>query len=429
LLFQNIFPQRWLNIALAAAFAFNIIFIGLLLINGNICQSFAGDYCAYWGAGRIINELDFSDIYDLDVLTEYEKEIYPYGQDSSFEPFAVMYPPIFMLPFQLLSLINLPLSFLIWTLINGIGFILYLQFFSKEVTGHPLPPQLLLMILLSLPVILNFKEGQVNVWLFICSGEFLRAMLSDKPTKAGVWLGGLLLKPQLLILIIPFLLFQRSIKSIKGFIYSSTTILAISFVLINVDGILKLENVILESFRGGVASCPQAMMNWRMLGLQLAFFTTSDIGWVTTIIGCLLTTIFTLFIFRKKIMPDSISFAVACLGIFAATGAVTWHAHLHTSMILIPPMLYLIFNNRFNKKLFKAWVFIPILFLMVGYILAITIALEGLPINIYQVVDLSIGLPGFILNLTTLGWAVVEFSGTRNERPEEITIVNDHKFE
>ena len=59
-----------------------------------------------------------------------------------------------------------------------------------------------------MPVFLNFFFGQVNLWLLICAGEFFRAFLSAKPLKAGLFLGGWLLKPQLLILIIPFLLIQ-----------------------------------------------------------------------------------------------------------------------------------------------------------------------------------------------------------------------------
>jgi len=288
------------------------------------------------------------------------------------------------------------------------------------VTGHSLPFRLLLLILISLPVFVNFIDGQVNTFLMILIGEFIRAVLLDKPYRAGAWLGGLLLKPQLLILIIPFLLIRRSIKLLSGFVASSVVIMLISFVLINVNGILALKNMLLGYSKGLPTNNIPAMMNWRMLGEHITSFTSPTIGWVIILIGSVLTVCATLVFFRKRIPPDPTRFAIALLGIFAATGAVTWHAHLHMSMVLIPPMLYLIMKNRFNKKLFSLWVFVPILAQFIGYILVAYIEIENLPMNIFQVMGFARGFPGFVINLLILGWAIKQYTRGRKEVPSEV---------
>ena len=420
--FQEMSPRGWENLALAAMVTFFILRIGFAFINTGICGNLAFDYCAYWSAGKIINERGIADIYDLDILSQFQKNIYPQANSSSipFTPVEIPYLPIFVLPFQFLSLINLPFSFLVWTLINLIGFILYLRFFSKNVAGYSLSFRFILMIILSLPVFINLYKGQVNIWLCICEGEFIRAAISDKPFRAGLWLGGWLLKPQLLVLIIPFLLIKRSIKVLSGFIASTIAVLVISFSFINTNGFLSLKNILLESAGGGASSNPMIMVNWRMLGWHIASLTSSTIGWVIIIIGSLLTVCATLVFFRKRIPPDPTRFAIALLGIFAATCVVTWHTHLHMSIILIPPMLYLIMKNRFNKNLFLIWVFVPNLIQFIGYISATFVRIQNLQINISQVLALTEGFPGFVMNLLILGWAIEQYTRGRKEVPSEV---------
>jgi len=413
--------KSWENLALALLITFYILQMGLYLFNTNICQPLAFDYCAYWSAGKIINQNSFADIYNLDLLTQYQKDIYIQNNDSdsiSFRPVEIPYLPIFVLPFKFLSMVGLSFSYVIWTLINFIGLICYLRYFTKKVSSHPLPIRLLLMILLSLPVFINFHEGQLNVWLCICAGEFLRAILTDKPYKAGAWLGGWLLKPQLLILIIPFLLIKRSMKVLSGFIIATVVTLTISFGLIKKAGFINLINILLKSAGGGVTSIPLAMMNWRMLGEHIASFSSPIIGWAIIIIGSVVTVTLSLTFFKKRILQNPTRYAIAILGIFAATGAVTWHAHLHMSMILIPPMVFLLLKNELNKKLFAVWIFMPSLIQIIGYTISAYIKIDNLPINISPILGFARGFTGFILNLFILCWAIVHYSRSNEGRPK-----------
>jgi len=398
-------------IALVAVLTFYIILIAFFIINSNeinICENYAEDYCAFWSAGKLINQHGFAAIYDLDLLSQSQQEVYPQASSASFEPFAIMYLPFFLVPFQLLSLIPLPVSFIFWSLVNLIGFVLYLQLFTKQLTGQSLSIRLILLVMLSMPVVVNLMLGQVNVLLGICVGEFIRAVLNDKPLKAGLWLGSWLLKPQLLIVIIPFLLLQRSKKVLSGFSLTTIGVLGISYGLVQMKGFRNLIEILFNASGGGVASSPQVMMNWRMLGWHITSVTSQTLGWIVIGLGSLATLGITFFAFRKKLMADKNKIMITILGILTATSTATWHAHLPMSIILIPPLIYLSIKNPKIKKLFSLWIYLPIL---VTFILYILIPFTNFSEQLIQLID---GSRGFILNLLILAWAVSHHLNSKN---------------
>jgi hypothetical protein len=418
--FQGMTIEAWQNLALVAMLTFYVIIFGFALIKDDFCASVGIDYCAYYSAGRIANERDMADIYDLEILTQYQEEIYPQASGEHFQTFAIMYLPVFVLPFMLFSLVNLPTSFILWSILNLLVFAVYLRFFIKEAAGSPLPLRLAMMVMLALPVFQNLFFGQVSIWLGIFAGEFMRALISDKPYRAGLWLAGWLLKPQLLILILPLLLLQRSVKVLAGFMLLSITILAISIGLVGMDGFLNLTSTLLEAGSGGVHSMPQVMMNWRMLGWHIESFSSSIVGWTVVAMGTLLTACVALFVFRKKIEGDSTKRVVALLGVFAATSAIAWHAHFHMSIILIPPMVYLVVKNRFNQKLFLAWLFVPALLQFLFFVLQSVL-------NLYTIPALVEGLQGLIFNLLILGWGIDQFVNDQKDTNKVLSIASNKK--
>jgi len=339
--FQNLTPQAWLNLLLAATVALYLLQIITIPINESMCEYIGYDYCAYWSAGKIMNAHSIADVYNLERLAQYQKPLYPsiVGFSEPYIPVELPYLPVFILPFQLLSLINLPVSFLVWTIINLLGFILYIRFFIKHWDKTSGTPQLIIMALFALPIYKNVHYGQLNIWLGICAGEFFRMFLSGKTFKAGIWLGGGLLKPQLLILILPFLLIKKSIKALGGFAVSTSVVIAISFGLVGTEGFIALKNILLSSAEGAATSNPQFMMNWRMLGWHIGSFTSSNIGWTVAITGSIITALTALIIFSKN-QPKNQEFdALAIFGVFSATCLATWHAHSHMALILVPPIL------------------------------------------------------------------------------------------
>ncbi len=187
--------------------------------------------------------------------------------------------------------------------------------------------------------------------------------------------------------------------------------MGVSFYLVNKKGFLSLANLLFGYSKGMATNNPEGMMNWRMLGLHITSLSTSPmIGWGVTIIGSILTVYAVFVISRKPIQSNPIKSAVVLLGIFAATGAVSWHSHFSMFIILIPPMIYLYIQKRLPWKLLLFWAFMPIIIFILVYILVGFRQAKVLPDGIAEMLDLLNGLRGLILNLIFLVWAVIEYT-------------------
>ena len=369
-----------INLILVGILTFYLILVGTSLLQDDICGYLGTDYCAFWTGGRIMSEREIAAIYDMDILRQGQEGHFLQTPGGSQEPHVVPLPylPVFLLPFQAMALVNIPYSYLAWTVINLVALVLYLRFFIKDLTEKPLPNKILILTLVSLPVFLNLKNGQLNIWLGICAGEYVRALSQSKPLKAGAWLGGWLLKPQLLIFILPLMLFRKSYKELAGFAASTLVVGLISFGLVGSDGLLGLANLLLDSAQGGASSFPQYMINWRMLGLHVGSFTSQTVGWIVIIAGSILTAYFafrTFLIGKQDSGPDRE--VLWFFGVLAATLAVTWHSHGAMAIVLIPPMLYLLMKEKLEKRLFIGWVVIPVLSYFVLYLVYALISAGG----------------------------------------------------
>lgn len=404
---QSISQRTWINLVIVFMLIFYAFQTTLIAKNDLLCQNIGGDFCAYWSAGQIIQKHGIADVYNLDILQKTQREIQiRFKPNSDNYVIEVPYLPFFILYWHLFSFIDLPISYLLWTAVNLLGFVFYLIFFIRQTNNSAKPWQLILLASVSLPLFKNLLYGQLNVFLAICAGEFMRALLSKKDIKAGLWLGGWLLKPQLLILILPFLLIRKYFKTLLGFFSAALVIFGASFTMIGVDGFMAFKDILLGSAGGAGASSPLTMMNWRALGLHLGSIISPTGGWVVAIIGTFLTTAAALFLLRKKRELNSTELGTALLGVFAATCAATWHAHIHMALILIPPMLYLLAKNQLKIKLFVLWVGLPILVEFSFYFLGLLVELGLLPDNAYNAIPFIYGFRFFVLNLLLLSWAI-----------------------
>ena len=352
--FRNMAPQAWQNLAVAGLLFFYLIYTLLEVILHTMCGQIGVDYCDYWSAGRVANLHGYAEIYNVQILGQVEKSILPATTDPSriaVVPFP--YLPIFVLPFQILSLLAPEIGFWIWNAINLIIFFFYLRYFTRSLNQRPPSTRLMILMLASLPVYLNIFSGQVAVWLTICVGEFMRAFINKRPFRAGLWLGGLLLKPQILVVVVLVLLLQRAIRILAGLATSSLFIIIVSVLLSGPAGFIQILKLWLTYANGQASIWVEAMMNWRMLGLHLSL-TNPWIARGIAGFGMLATLSVTLWVWRRPLIPDMLSFPVAVMGILAASATIAWHSHIHTAMILIPPMIYLYQAKNLPQK--KHWI-------------------------------------------------------------------------
>jgi hypothetical protein len=263
---------------------------------------------------------------------------------------------------------------------------------------------LFLLMLVTYPIFQNLFSGQVEIIHLICCGEFIRNAAKEKPFPAGLWLGGLLIKPQVLILILPGLLLLKNWKVIYGFIVSSITILGISLALTGMEGMISMVNLWLKYVPGMATNSPESMMNWRMIGIRLGDWTNSSAGWILAIIGMLVTTLVVLFMTRSQPAFGSKKWFLIIFALFAATCAVTWHSHVHMAVVLIPFIVYAAGSGMLHERLLYSWVFIPPLLMFVTIIIEVVLQMGSIP-AMYKMKGFVIGLSEFVFCLIFIGIA------------------------
>lgn len=401
-LFRNLGPREQRNLALAAIAGFYLILIANNLLTGGFFVPFGLDFIVFYSAGYVGGTVGWNRIYDVGLLSKVQASFVPALERLAL-PHPFLYLPVFAIPFRLLALLPPVPSFLLWIFLNLLAMIYYLRFLMREASLSKEERGVLIMLLLSFPVFHNFSFGQIEVWLLICVGEFMRAFLGGKPWRAGVWLAGLLLKPQTLILIIPSLLLRKEFKVVGGFVSSSLALLTLSTLMSDFEGIRDLL-ALWFSFRGGAfITLQKCMMNWRAIQLHLSSFTSPATGWTVTGIGMVLTAALAFYLWIKNPLNFRENFAIALLGTLAATMTLAWHSHFHMGMLLLPPLIYLI--RIIPASLLDVWVFAPPAFLFFTYFAGALIRAAGhaLP-EAYGCLILGSCL--FFLNLSLLLWCV-----------------------
>jgi hypothetical protein len=323
----------------------------------------------------------------------------PVDKQDPIQTAPVSVLPIFIPIFQLFALLPPIQAFYLWELITAVLLFFYLSSFLKK-AGVLSWKEIILPCILCFPSFSNSYWGQVNLPLVICVGEFIRCIRNKQDLKAGLWIGGLILKPQLLILLAPIFLFQKRWKLFSGLSITILLALAFSILLGGWGSILGVIAMMFQFSAGLPTNSPEMMMNWRMVGERLNLITSPLIAWTVVAIGMIATALGTFLLWRKPIEAHSSRFLVAFTGTLAATLAITWHSHVHMAMVLIPPLAYLFTKDILKKRLFQSWIYcLPVVMLLVG----IPFILLGF--NKYFLVT---GFPGvflFIYNLIFLAWA------------------------
>ncbi len=413
----------WKNGLIFVIACFYLVIISSWIKGGNY---YGADYLGYWSVGKIANEKGYSEIYNLDALkTVQGQELIKLGiienmDDPSLSQLAGSpYLSFYDLLFQPFSKFDLITSFWLWIIFNLVLLISYLAFFTRKlipengtaVSGW----NLVILMLLSFPVIHTLANGQVEVFLLVCVGEFIRNAVNKKPIPAGLWLGGMLLKPQLLILVIPIIFILRNWKTLLGFITSSGIIFGISLLLSGVTGIITLFKLWTVFTASNALLNPGSMINWRMVGDNLNTLFNTSFGWVITGIGMVLTILAVYFLVKHSPAFGSPQWVVVMMGLFSATLALIWHSHYHTALVLLPFLIYASLNKLLPEKVIFSWVVItPIAWLGFGLIGSLINSLTKVNILGYQ--GWLIAFTGFIMNLVIL-ISTMKFSNRQKMQP------------
>lgn len=402
-LYKNLNWLAWVKIFLVILYVFNLLSIVIPYIEAGLFDPMGLDFLAFWSAGKIAITDGFPYIYNLDRLAEvqYLAVSNPQVPFSQFHPVPSPLFPIFILPFALISHLNAPSSFTVWTILSTLLLIGYLAYFLKQTNPHGKQIHWFLILLISgtYAVVLNIYWGQVEVFLMIFAGEFTLAFIRRKPLLAGMWLAGMLLKPQILVLIIPWLLLARQWKVLWGFGGMAAVILGGSLLLSGVDGFTEVFRLWFQYVPGIYSNAPQTMINWRMPGIRLNEATSSNLGWFITGAGMLLTLLLTRKLIPSK--PEKTSpeeMILHLTGVLAASLIFTWHSHMHMVMVLIPLLVYAWQQSSLPQTTIVLWMLLPAVLRVAVILFNIFLQISNLP-TIEGLDGFVHGISGLLINV------------------------------
>ncbi len=408
---------RNINYRVILVYAMCMFYLGLLIkvVLSGPAEIHFGDYISYWNVGRIADTLGYSKIYDLTLLqrlqylTIQSTEVYASVSQSEVIAMPVPYLSFFIIPFQYLSRINIDASYWLWLVLNIIALIGYVIYFHHQI--HPLYIDghrqvfYLLLILISFSVYLNISSGQINILLLIFVGEFIRNFKGNKNISAGIWLSGLILKPQMLILIVPIILLKRWWKVFIGFLSGSVVILIISFLLSGVSGFQDLLRLYTTWGLGNFINSPMGMVNWRMIGEYINLITdNTTLGLVISLFGIAFT-IGAVFTFTKGLsINKDLDWDISMMGIMFATLVISWHSHLHMTIVMIPLLMINSYNRVLPEKMLLLWsILIPFIWILSSIIY--TVFGPSFDQNLFNLPSFSRAFTGFLVNLIFIIWS------------------------
>lgn len=402
--------RQWQNLSLAALAMFYLLQFLLPILQGDLLEGPGSDYRAFWAAGRIINLYGYADVYSLPRLEEVQKPLTPNADFSQipFSPVPAPYFPIFLVPLRLLALLPAPASFWLWEFLNLTGIVAYLIFFVRRQSPEARIGRILALCLSFAPLVSSLWWGQPGLWLMMCAGEFYWNVRQGRSMAAGAWLAGWLFKPQLLTLLLPALLLQKQWRALMGFAIVGAVVAASSILLLGRTGLMNF--LLLLGFWGDAsgglpAINPYLMMNWRMLALHAENLVGPAIGQAILILGTVGTSVAALWGWRKPLSLANHSLAVRLFGLFAASCAVAWHAHLHSLMILTPLFAILLLENEIPGWLEALWLYLLPLSLAATLAAGLLIRVGLLPF-VDAIGGLITGISGLAASLIFLGWSL-----------------------
>lgn len=380
--FQSLTSNEWRRLGLFAVIIVYVLIFLYSYIQFGVLNGIGSDYLSYWTMGKIADEYSFREMYDIDLITsvQYSQLSFLEIPFDTFSPLAAPYLAFFLVPFKFLSSLDAKLGYWLLTIVSAVILYGYLAWFYKstsKIYNVVLDGVLVPLLFFSYPVFINFFAGQVEVILLICTGQFIYCALKKREIQSGLWLGGLLVKPQVLVLIIPGLILKKLWKPLIGFLISSIVILSSSLLLTGFDGMISMAKLWLNFAEGRVNfGTPGSMANWRMVGYLFSNWSNSNLGWVFGAIGMVISLIIWAKLSLKNYPYGSYPWILNFLGIFAISCAFTWHSHIHMGMVLIPFLLILgpLHGSGFKTWINDLWVFgFPVAYL-IGLCISVLIA-------------------------------------------------------
>jgi hypothetical protein len=342
--------RRWLNSLAAIVLVGEVVFVFMIVRQRGLFDYIGLDYRGTRSAGKVILEHGLGSVYNpsLHETTQrrlYDRYVHPAGRGVL--PFYIVpapYPPPFSLAFVPSTLLAPVPGFLVWTIFHGLVLVLY-QIRLARAFGVDRPGWLIVAVILSPPAFIHLLMGQISVWIMVFFGEAVIAFDGGRRLKAGVWLGLMVLKPQALVLLIPALAITSQWRVLLGMGVAALATVVPTLLVAGdwITSYARFLKPMLDASGAVMASFPTSMSNWRAFALNSAHVVSPVVAWGVAGIGIALTGTMGFACARSALRGgDRFVVSLGWLGLAAATNACTWHAHVHQSLLLVPPLYSLV---------------------------------------------------------------------------------------
>lgn len=388
--FQKWMDRIWVIILIAAfGYSFNQV------QSGRLCALYGVDFRGYYAAAQIALRLGFDEIYNPQVQYGFQESLDIRCPDGRYQMPAIRvvmpYLPVSMLVFLPFTFLEFTAAYYLWVILSLAALVIYLVRFTRAL-GENAAIIRILQWALCVPLFSNLFLGQINVLLVIFLGEFVLACEKGRYRAGGFWLGGMLLKPHLLILLLPGLVIRKNWGALLGFTLSGLVILLTSVFLAGWNGVWGSLGLAAQ-FSGPLIQTGPAMMNFRALAHNLEQILPELPAWTAAMCGIVLAAGFTLYLWSVRQEDSGVRWLILIIATLTATFAITWHSHFYLLTLLIPLLLALDLKGAIPPTWRWAWMIGPPIYF--GMLL---LAAPGWARN-------GFGLGMLAINLLILAWA------------------------
>jgi hypothetical protein len=360
------------------------------------------DYAVILASADIATTYGFIDVYDLGTQLMVQERLHGVTRDPSSAPATspAFYLPIFIAIFVPLLLVPPVPSFWIWTAFTVVAIVLALRTWNGSAGESQV--SLVPSLLFSQPALATLILGQVDVLLLVCLSAFLWAGIRGADVHAGLWLSGLLLKPQTLVVILPGLVLARRWKCLAGFAAGGLFLLACSLALGGTSALAAEAELWVAAAFGGsghrIITGPPVMANWRAFGAHIVNVIGAEATWTLVIVASAATFLAALWLWRARTSRSGPGLALTVMASYAAACSLSPHAHVSMSLPLAAPLLFLVRAGLVPFSILVIWCLVPMALVLRNVVIAMF--------------DPPIGGPGIdnlgmlLVNLMLLAWAV-----------------------
>lgn len=380
--------SRAVLLALAINISLALSYIGLWIIAARDDLLWRADFSAFYTGGAIVRDGLGSQLYDLDLQTQYQQTLLG-GRSFSQDVLPFNTPPYLALLIAPLALLSLSQAFWLWALIQLIVlFSLILMLISLTSHWQFHERLLLILITLALPGMLrNFLLGALSLWMLLCLLGWYAALKRSSDHLAGIWILFGSIKPQIMVSPVMVSLAGRRWKTIEVIIIGGILVFLTSSLVLGLRVWPDfLERLIASgSYFDEYGINPAAMYNLKgMLTIWLRSAWAKQINLVS-LLAFIFSLILTIWLWRGKWEVQSPVFTIRMsftlfLGIFFSL-----HVNLQDGLLLVAPALlfYEYLRQRdLPRKLFAILaISCPTLFLLDEFFLS-----KWLPIRLAVVV-------------------------------------------